>query len=231
MQGIRVYSVVCAAICQAIFIGSIALGGEARAVELESSTISFKNANTTDTTNTTNQPPITVTLKSQGGPGQIPATRAYITAGTNKFAFLVPDEFKLAGCDPQKVTLMKYDGSCLINVRVIGSRPPADKPFDTTAARPLVFEEHRDATITSEFAMYAGGVGGPAFEINWGIGALTRASRVGFIPLRAGLVEFSVDSSPKNLGPSLGDFNYVLLTFRASDENGKLAATPISDQI
>jgi len=54
---------------------------------------------------------------------------------------------------------------------------------------------------------------------------------VGFIPLRAGLLEFRVDSSPKNLGASLGDFNYVMLTFRASDENGKLAATPLSDNI
>jgi hypothetical protein len=234
MWGIRVYSVVWAAICEAMFIGGIAVGGEARAVELESSTISFRNANTTNTTNpanATNQPPITVALKFEGGPGQISTTRAYITAGTNKFAFLVPDEFKLAGCDPQKVTLMKNDGSCLINVRVIASRAATDKPFDAAAARTLLNAEHPDATIMSEFGMYAEGVGGPAFEINWGVGALSRASRVGFIPLRAGLVEFSVDSSPKNLAPSLGDFNYVLLTFRASDENGKLAATPLSDQI
>jgi len=54
---------------------------------------------------------------------------------------------------------------------------------------------------------------------------------VGFIPLRAGLLEFSVDSSPRNLGPSLGEFNYVMLTFRASDENGQLAATPLSDRL
>jgi hypothetical protein len=243
MQGIRVYCVVCAAICQGFFPGSLDFAADARAVELESSTISFKNAlitnslnttnssNTANATNTTNLSQITVALKSEGGPGLVTTTRAYITVGTNKFAFLVPDEFKMAGCDAQKVTLMKGDGSCLINVRVIGSKPPSDKPFDCAAARGLIYEEHRDATVVSEFAMFAGGVGGPAFEINWGIGALSRVSRVGFIPLRAGLVEFSVDSSAKNLGPSLGDFNYLLLTFRASDENGKLAATPISDQI
>jgi hypothetical protein len=228
MQGIRVYNLVCAAICQAIFIAGIALGGEARAVEFESNTISVKNVNAT---NTTNQPPISVALKGEGGPGLVSTTRAYITAGTNKFAFLVPDEFKLAGCDPQKVTLMKNDGSCLISVRVIGARPGSDKPFDAAAARTLLNTEHPDGTITSEFGMFAEGVGGPAFEIKWGVGPLSRASRVGFIPLRAGLVEFSVDSSPKNLAPSLGDFNYVLLTFRGSDENGKVAATPISDQI
>jgi hypothetical protein len=196
--------------------------------------ISANTANSTnasDITNTTNQTAIIVALKFEGGPGQIPTTRAYITAGTNKFAFLVPDEFKLASADPQKVTLMKGDGTCLISVRVIGSKPASDKPFDCTAARPLVYEEHRDATIVSEFGMFANGVGGPAFEILWGVGALPRGARVCYIPLRAGLVEFSLDSSPKNLAPSLGDFNYVLLTFRASDENGKLAATPLSDQI
>lgn len=241
MQGIRAY-VICAAIYQGLFLGSLDFAADARAVDLETSTISFKNANITNgaytnstnsanATATTNQLSVTVALKSEGGPGLVTTTRAYITVGTNKFAFIVPDEFKMAGCDAQKVTLMKGDGSCLINVRVIGSKPPSDKPFDCAAARGLVTEEHKDASIVSEFAMFAGGVGGPAFEINWGIGALSRVSRVGFIPLRAGIVEFSVDSSAKNLGPSLGDFNYVLLTFRASDENGKLAATPISDQI
>jgi hypothetical protein len=109
--------------------------------------------------------------------------------------------------------------------------PATGKAFDAAAARTLLNAEHPEATIMSEFGMFAEGVGGPAFEINWGVGVLTRASRVGFIPLRAALLEFRVDSSPKNLGASLGDFNYVMLTFRASDENGKLAATPLPDNI
>jgi len=82
---------------------------------------------------------------------------------------------------------------CLVQSRRATSRSIARE-------RVVVYEEHRDATIASEYAMFAGGVGGPAFEINWGVGALSRVSRVGFIPLRAGLVEFSVDSSAKNLG-------------------------------
>src|SRR6267142_3963385 len=218
MQGIRVYASVCA-----LLIGGMAFGAEAIRAEAEST--ATKNANIT------NQPPISVALKFEGGPGQIPTTRAYITAGTNKFAFLVPDEFKLASSDPQRVILMKGDGSCLISVRVIGPKPGSDRPFDAAAAKVLVNEEHPDALITSELGMFVEVVGGPAFEIRWGAGALTRASRVGFIPLRAGLLEFSVDSSPRNLGPSLGDFNYVILTFRASDENGQLAATPLSDRL
>src|SRR6185369_13470974 len=106
MRGIRVYSVVCAAICQTVFSAEFA----SRAVEFEYNTFSVKNANATNATdiaNATNQTAIAVALKFEGGPGQIPTTRAYITAGTNRFAFLVPDEFKLASSDSQKVTLMK----------------------------------------------------------------------------------------------------------------------------
>jgi hypothetical protein len=208
-----------------VLSGGLAHGTEARPVEAEAPTAPTKNASGT------NEMAISVAFKFEGGPGQIPTTRAYITAGTNQFAFLVPGEFKLASADPQKVTLMKGDGTCLISVRVIGPKPASDKPFDAAAARTLLNAEHPDGIITSEFGMFAEGVGGPAFEINWGVGVLTRASRVGFIPLRAALLEFRVDSSPKNLGASLGDFNYVMLTFRASDENGKLAATPLMDNI
>jgi hypothetical protein len=224
MQGTRVYGFICAAVCQVVFTG-LAQGTEARPVEAESNTTSIKSASTT------NQTAISVAFKFEGGPGQVPTTRAYITAGTNKFAFLVPGEFKFASSDPQKVTLMKADGTSLISVRVIGAKPASDRPFDAAAARMLLNAEHPDATITSEFGMFAEGVRGPAFEINWGVGVLARASRVGFIPLRAGLLEFRVDSSPKNLGASLVDFNYVMLTFRASDENGKLAATPLPDNL
>jgi hypothetical protein len=222
MQGIRFYSALCVAIWQ-VGLAESTPGAPPTAPVAESD---GKNAN-----NTNQPPPISVAIKTQGGPGQIPASRAYITAGTNKFAFLVPGEFKLAGCDPQKVTLMKRDGSCLISVRVVGPPPGNGKPFDCAAARELLKEEHPDANISREFGMAAGGASGPAFEIQWGTGVLTRSSHVGFIPFRAGLLEFSVDASADKLAPSLGDFNSVILTFRASDENGKLEATPLSDSI
>jgi hypothetical protein len=194
-------------------------------VEAESSAPAAKNINPT------NQPPISLAVKFEGGPGQIPTHRAYITAGTNRFAFLLPDSFRLSQSDAQKVTMVKGDGSCVISVKVIGLTPGAIKSFDGAAARALLAEEHPDANITTEFGMSAANASGPAFEILWGSDSLARASRVGFVPLRAGVIEFSVDAGPKNLGPSLGDLNYVVLTFRASDENGKLEATPLSDKL
>lgn len=127
--------------------------------------------------------------------------------------------------------MVKADGSCVISVRVIALTARAIKAFDGAAARALLAEEHPDGTITTEFGMSAANASGPAFEIVWGTGVLARTSRVGFVPLPAGVIEFSVDAGPKNLGPSLGDLNYIVLTFRASDENGKLEATPLSNKL
>lgn len=197
----------------------------APAEEVDTGAAKLKNSNGT------NPPPITVAVKFEGGPGQISTSRAYITAGTNKFAFLVPDEFKLTSSDAQRATLMKPDGSAVITVRVISSLAGSGKEFDGSAARALIYEEHPDATVTTEFGIMAANASGPAFEFFWGAGSVARASRVGFVPLRAGVIEFSLDASPKNLAPALGDFNYLLVTFRASDENGKLEATPLSDRL
>jgi hypothetical protein len=223
MRAIRTLKLFIVVVCQAAFLEG-AWAGTTAALDGDSKTPA-KDAMAT------NQIPISVAVKFEGGPGQIPTSRAYITAGTNKFAFLVPDEYKLTCSDPQKVTLLKRDGTCLISVRVIGALAGAGKAFDGAAARALIAEEHPDAIITSEFGMSAANATGPAFETQWEFRGVTRGSRVGFVPLRAAVLEFSVDASPNKLGPSLGDLNYVVLTFRASDEAGKLEATPLSDKL
>lgn len=221
MRGIKPAILLCA--CAGYVACRATLHAANPAVELEAGGAKAQNA--------TNPLPISVAVKLQGGPGQISTSRAYITAGTNKFAFLMPDNYKLANSDTHRITLMKGDGSALISVRMIGSVESAGKGFDGAAARQLLLEEHPDATVTAEFGMSAASASGPAFEILWGSGVLMRASRVGFVPLRAGVVEFSLDASPKSLAPSLGDLNYVTVTFRASDESGKLEATPLSDRL
>jgi hypothetical protein len=221
MRAIRLSKLVCLTVCEALFAAAAWAG----VTPAESSAATAKNANPT------NPPPISVAVKFEGGPGQIPTSRAYITVGTNKFAFLLPGGFRLSQSDAQKVAMVKDDGSCVISLKVISLTPAAIKSFDGAAARALLAEEHPDGTITTEFGMSAANISGPAFEVVWGAGPLARASRIGFVPLRAGVIEFSVDASPKNLTPSLGDLNYVVLTFRASDENGKLEATPLSDKL
>src|ERR1051326_7470386 len=138
MRAIRVLKFVCVTLCL-VLLSATARAGITPAAEAESSATTAKNANPT------NPPPISVAVKFEGGPGQIPANRAYITAGTNKFAFLLPDGFRLSQSDAQRVAMVKADGSCIINLRVIGVPPSAIKTFDGAAARALLAEEHPDA--------------------------------------------------------------------------------------
>jgi hypothetical protein len=42
-----------------------------------------------------NPPPLRVEVRHEGGPGLSAADRAYVTAGTNKFAFLMPPGYRL----------------------------------------------------------------------------------------------------------------------------------------
>jgi len=60
---------------------------------------------------------------------------------------------------------------------------------------------------------------------------MPRAARVAFIPLRAGVVEFNIESSSEKFDENLPHLHYVMLTFRASDTDGKLEATPLSDRL
>src|ERR1051326_5895251 len=140
MRAIRVLKFVCVTLCL-VLLSATARAGITPAAEAESSATTAKNANPT------NPPPITVAVKFEGGPGQIPANRAYITAGTNRFAFLLPGEFRLSQSDSQKVSMVKGDGTCVISVKVIAMTPKAIKGFDGSAARALLAEEHPDATV------------------------------------------------------------------------------------
>src|SRR5437764_1316286 len=146
MRAIKLSKLICLALCHVAFAAA-AQAGATPPAEAASSAATMK------TGDPTNQPPITVAVKFEGGPGQIPANRAYITAGTNKFAFLLPDRFRLSQSDAQKVSMTKDDVSFVISVRVIREFSSPGKAFDGAAARSLLYEEHPDATIMSEFGM------------------------------------------------------------------------------
>jgi len=186
-------------------------------------------ASSASLTNDTSMP-MDVRVKVESGPGQIPASRAYITVGTNRFAFLVPPGFKIDTSDAQRVAMVRADCGCILSIRILESLSESDlTPAD---CRRKILQEHPSCTIDSEFSLGAANSAGPAFEIRWkGDGGVRRAARIAYVPLRGGVVEFALDSSPEKFGAMLSDLNCVMLTFRASDSNGKIEATPLYDRI
>lgn len=179
----------------------------------------------------TNKPAFKVAVVNEFGPHIVPTRRVYLTSGTNRFAFLISDGLRMQPSDPQKITLVGSDNSCLITVRIMGPMPVDAKELAVDDQRERALELHPGARIMNEFSMHAGNAGGPAFDLRWtAAGDFGRMARVAFIPSAAGILEFSLESSAEKFPQMQPTLNFIMLTFRAS-ENGKLEVIPISDQI
>jgi hypothetical protein len=173
---------------------------------------------------------IDVRVKLESGPGQIPASRAYITVGTNRFAFLVPGGFKIDTSDGQRVLMVRADCGCVLSIRILETLSSPGLTADV--CRQKILQEHPSCTIDAEFSLAAGNSAGPAFEIRWkGDGGVRRSARIAYVPMYGGVVEFALDSSPEKFGAMLTHLNDVMLTFRASDATGKIEPTPLYDNI
>jgi len=62
-------------------------------------------------------------------------------------------------------------------------------------------------------------------------GGASRYERVAFIPAHAGVLEFSLVGSPEKFKAARPDFDLLLLSFRASDNQGKLVVPMLSDKL
>jgi hypothetical protein len=162
----------------------------------------------------------------------MPVNRTYVTCGTNKFTFLMPAGFRLDTTDPQKLTLVSADLSRLLIWHILGPLPSEAAELDPAQYRELLLSRHPGAKILEEFSLGAVGRHGPAFDLRWGAaGGLERRERVLFIPAPAGVLEFSLVSSLEKFEAGRQEFDGLLVTFRASDANGKLVVPMISDKL
>ena len=133
----------------------------------------------------TNRPAYLTQIKRVGGPGLLPADFAYVTFGTNKFGFVMPDGFRLETEDRQKVTLVSADLNCLLTFRVLEPVPAGDTELDPAYYRDLLLSRHPGGKIVDEFSLAAVSRRGPAFDLRWNAaGTVPRRERVLFIAVR-----------------------------------------------
>ena len=166
----------------------------------------------------------------EGGPGLRTVNRAYINLGTNRFALIVPDGFRVDYSEPQRISLVSTDYTSVMTFSV--SEPlPATGDMDG-ACRQLLMTRYPGSEVTSQFSLGAGGASGPAFDLRWKAqGGMSRRGWFGFMNSRAGLLEFDLVSSPDKFETVRPDFYFVLATFRQSDESGKLDVPQMSDKL
>jgi hypothetical protein len=179
-----------------------------------------------------NPPPVRVEVRHEGGPGLSAVDRAYVTAGTNKFGFQMPAGFRLVPSDEEKLTLVSADYNCLLTWRNLGHVLPGSSELDPAQCRELLLQRQPGAKVLEEFSLNALGQRGPAFDLRWNAsGGTPRRERVVFIPGLAGIMEFSLVSSLEKFDAAMPKFDLLLLTFRASDANGKLEMPVLSDRL
>jgi hypothetical protein len=175
-------------------------------------------------------PTMTAEVRQESGPRQLPAQRAYLAVGTNRFAFLVPDGFRADFSQPQRLQLLSADYTSLLSVRI--SDVVAVGEPDPNVCRQMLLARHPGAKILEQFSRIVAGRRGPAFDLEWSApGGLVRSERIEFIPSNAGVFEICVVSSPERFAAGQQALNTVLLTFQASDAKGQLKVVPLPDRI
>jgi len=180
----------------------------------------------------TNRPAYLTQIRHVGGPGLLPANLAYVTFGTNKFGFVMPDGFRLEAEDRQKVTLVSADLNCLLTFRMLESEPVGGIEPDAAYYRDLLLSRRPGGKITDELSLAAVSRRGPAFDLRWNAaGTVPRLERVLFISCDAGVLEFSLLSSLEKFGAGRQAFSAFLITFRTVEPDGRLNMPVLSDRL
>jgi hypothetical protein len=180
----------------------------------------------------TNRPAYMTQIEHVGGPGLLPADFAYVTFGTNKFGFAMPEGFRLDTKDGQKVTLISSDLNCQITFRLLESVPTADNEPDPAYYRQLLLDQRPGGKIVDEFSLPAVSRRGPAFDLLWNAARnVPRRERVVFVASTVGVLEFSLTSSLEKFESGRQAFGTLLLTFRVPEADGRLRMPVFSDRL
>jgi hypothetical protein len=182
--------------------------------------------------NRTNPPAFKAWVRVEGGPGLRTARRAYVSAGTNRFAFVVPDGFRMESSDAERAILVSPDLSCQIVFRILDPVGGVSTELDPAAYRELLLSRYPGAKILEEQSRTVADRTGPAINLRWNdVGHIAREGSFVFIPFEGQVLELSFAASPERFNAAWPGFYSVLLTFRASDRNGKLTVPMLSDRI
>lgn len=189
-------------------------------------------AGNSTTPGVTNAPPFVTRVINEDVKGMPPVARAYLAAGTNRFAFLIPQGFRLDASSRDKLLVAALNKSCFISIRrVHGLNSSADSSPAPSDCRTFLKQEYPSLKFRDEFSRAAAGRTGPAFDFEWNIsGGAVQSARAVFIPTDIGILEFKLVTNPGNFRAATYKLNNVLLSFTAS-KDGKLEVVSLSNKL
>jgi hypothetical protein len=158
-----------------------------------------------------------------------PLYRAYVTAETGKFTFLIPAGFRTKGDSEAKIKLANLEGNCLITFTILDPAPCDSQPLKADAYRDVVQARHPKGKIIEELSAGAAGRDGVGFDMRWETtNKFAQCSRTAFVPSSAGLLEFTATCSPKDFPTLRCELNQIMGSFQATTPEGKLEVPPIT---
>ena len=176
--------------------------------------------------------PLEVWVRTELPNVQPPFRRVFVTSGTNKFAFLIPDGLQINNDTAHgKLRFMSIEKNRMISFSILDPAPAGDQELNPETYRNLALSRHPNGKITEEVSCGAAGKSGPGFDIRWtGEAGIAQCTRFGFVPTDAGVLEFEATTSPDKFRELLSGLNTLMGTLNLST-NGKLEVPPISDKL
>lgn len=148
--------------------------------------------------------------------------RAYVTVGTNKLAFLLPDGFRMESNNSTQNAISFVNGecNCWLTFRIAAPPLSSGRELNAQPLREMLLNRHPRAKILEEFSLVVAGGSVPAFDLQWETSSgLFQRMRVVFVPSSAGILELALLTNVDNFSKFQNAFNSFLLGFRTSVGN------------
>jgi hypothetical protein len=161
-----------------------------------------------------------------------PFHRAYLTSGTNQFAFVIPTGMQIhTNSNRQSIRLINAEHSRLINFTLLDPTPADNQELKPETYRELALSRVPGGRVIEQFSPPVGGWVGTGFDVRWKSSAnLVQITRIIFVPSSDGLLQIEATSSVDSFAELKGDLNFMVNTFSCS-KDGKLEVAHMSDKL
>jgi hypothetical protein len=149
-------------------------------------------------------------------PERSPVMSYVLQTSTARFSFLPPRNWAVKeNATTREVVMMARNLITSIRFKIVEDAPEATAEGRMAQWRQSVLEKHPDSKITAEFRCYTSKVEGTALDLERiGPNDTKISTRLAYIPLSAGRVEFDLTTTGGNLADARLAFGNLLTSFR-----------------
>lgn len=144
---------------------------------------------------------------------------AYVTAGENKFTFVVPQGLRLKGdADSGRILLGNLQGDRTVSFTMLNPGT-AGSELNVESCRAFLLKRHPEGKILKEFSAGVLGKAGQGFDVQWkATENLYQCERIVFVPTQFGMFIFSATAARSSFLDAQSNLGLLMTTFRASTD-------------